>query len=162
MRTAVIRVNLDPGGDLASDQLAAAAEQLRASGLEVIAPDFAAMPASAREIELLLPGEDTEALSRWAAQRCAEALREVGALQAPGALGPAAGPATFLSRGTDEDALGVIGQFGVTGQVARSWAGEEEVVTVTIPADQARRAPESRLHTALEAALNCEVRIVFA
>jgi hypothetical protein len=32
----------------------------------------------------------------------------------------------------------------------------------TLPTADRRRVPESRLHTALEAALNCEVRIVFA
>lgn len=153
MRTAVIRVNLNPAGDLDNDRLSAVVDELRNSGLEVIAPDFAAVPAYAREIELLLPGEDTQALSQWAADRCAEVL---------GAPGPTAGPATFLSRGTDEDAIGVVRQFGITAEVERSWANGEEIVTVTIPRDQARRAPESRLHTALEAALNCEVRIVFS
>ena len=39
MRTAVIRVNLNPAGDLPSDRLAAAVGELRSSGLEVIAPD---------------------------------------------------------------------------------------------------------------------------
>jgi len=152
MRTAVIRVNLNPAGDLASDRLAAAVEELRSSGLEVIAPDFERVPAQAREIELLLPGEDTAALSAWAQNRCAEAL---------GDPGPVAGAATFLSRGTDEDVLGVVSAFGLTASVERSWNNDEEVVTVTIPRADARRTPESRLHTALEAALNAEVRIVY-
>jgi hypothetical protein len=153
MRTAVIRVNLDPAGALASDRLAAAVEELRCSGLEVIAPDFERVPAQAREIELLLPGDDATALSSWAQDRCAEAL---------GAPGPVAGAATFLSRGTDEDVLGVVGAFGLTASVERSWNSDEEIVTVTIPRADARRVPESRLHTALEAALNAEVRIVYA
>jgi hypothetical protein len=153
MRTAVIRVNLNPAGDLASERLAAAVEQLRGSGLEVIAPDFERVPAHAREIELLLPGEDTAALSSWAQDRCAAAL---------GAPGPVAGAATFLSRGTDEDALGVVSAFGLTAAVERAWAGGQEIVTVTIPRADARRVPESRLHTALEAALNAEVRITYA
>ena len=153
MRTAVIRVNLNPAGDLASDRLAAAVAELRGSGLEVIAPDFEQVPPQAREIELLLPGEDTAALSAWAQDRCAAAL---------GAPGPVAGTATFLSRGTDEDALGVIGAFGLTAAVERAWAGDAEIVTVTIARADARRVPESRLHTALEAALNAEVRIVYS
>jgi hypothetical protein len=153
MRTAVIRVNLNPAGDLASDRLAAAVEELRSGGLEVIAPDFDRVPPHAREIELLLPGEDTAALSAWARDRCAQAL---------GAPGPVAGAATFLSRGTDEDALGVVSAFGLTASVERAWDNDQEVVTVTIPRAEARRAPESRLHTALEAALNAEVRIVYA
>jgi hypothetical protein len=153
MRTAVIRVNLNPAGDLPSDRLAAAVEELRSSGLEVIAPDFEQVPAFAREIELLLPGEDTAALCSWAQDRCAEAL---------GAPGPVAGAATFISRGTDEDALGVVSAFGLTATVERAWTNDAEIVTVTIPRADARRAPESRLHTALEAALNAEVRIVYA
>jgi hypothetical protein len=153
VRTAVIRVNLNPAGDLATDRLAAAVEKLRGSGLEVIAPDFDRVPAQSREIELLLSGEDTAALSAWARDRCAEAL---------GGPGPVAGAATFLSRGTDEDVLGVVGAFGLTASVERTWNNDEEIVTVTIPRADARRAPESRLHTALEAALNVEVRIVYA
>jgi hypothetical protein len=153
MRTAVIRVNLNPAGDLPSDRLAAVVQELRSSGLEVIAPDFERVPAHAREIELLMPGQDTAALSAWAAGRCARAL---------GAPGPVAGAATFLSRGTDEDVLGVVSAFGLTASVERAWNNDQEVVTVTIPRADARRAPESRLHTALEAALNAEVRIVYA
>lgn len=152
MRTAVIRVNLNPAGDLASDRLAAVVAELRGDGLEVIAPDFGQFPAHAREIELLLPGDDTAALSSWAQDRCAEAL---------GAPGPVAGAATFLSRGTDEDVLGVVGAFGLTATVERAWINDQEIVTVTIARADARRAPESRLHTALEAALNAEVRIVY-
>jgi hypothetical protein len=153
MRTAVIRVNLNPAGDLPSDRLAAVVDELRSAGLEVIAPDFDRVPAHAREIELLLPGQDTAALSAWAQDRCTRAL---------GAPGPVAGAATFLSRGTDEDVLGVVSAFGLTASVDRAWNDDQEVVTVTIPRADARRAPESRLHTALEAALNAEVRIVYA
>jgi hypothetical protein len=157
MRTAVIRVNLNPAGDLENDRLSAVVAGLRSSGVEVIAPDFAKVPPQEREIELLLPGDDTDSLRAWAQDRCAELL---GSPASRGA-GPVAGTATFLSRGTDEDALGVVRGFGITASVERSWDNGEEIVTVTIPRDQARRAPESRLHTALEAALNCEVRIVF-
>ena len=156
MRTAVIRVNLNPAGDLENDRLSAVVAELRSSGLEVIAPDFGKVPPHAREIELLLPGDDADALRAWAQDRCAELL---GPDVSPG---PVAGAATFLSRGTDEDALGVVRAFGITATVERSFRDDEEIVTVTIPRDQARRAPESRLHTALEAALNCEVRIVIS
>jgi hypothetical protein len=156
MRTAVIRVNLNPAGDLENDLLSAVVAELRSSGLEVIAPDFGKVPPHAREIELLLPGDDADALRAWAQDRCAELL-------GPGASsGPVAGAATFLSRGTDEDALGVVRAFGITATVERSFRDDEEIVTVIIPRDQACRAPESRLHTALEAALNCEVHIVIS
>lgn len=75
---------------------------------------------------------------------------------------PVVAAVTFVSRGTDEDALGVIAAFGLDGHIERTEEGGEEVVVVTIPAEQRRRAPESRLHTALEAALNCEVRLRFS
>lgn len=153
MRTAVIRVNLNPAGDLGNDRLSAAVDALRDSGLEVLAPDFAALPPDAREIELLLPGDDGPALRAWAQQRCADAL---------GDAGPRAGAATFLSRGTDEDAAGVIAGFGIPAEVERTWENDEEIVTVTISGADSRRVPESRLHTALEAALNCEVRIIYS
>jgi hypothetical protein len=147
----VIRINLDPAGELAADRLAAAVAALRADGTEVIAPDFGRVPAHAREIELLIDGDDTQALRAWAEARCAEVL---------GGPGPVAGAATFLSRGTDEDALGVVRGFGISAVVDRHWENDEEIAVFTITRDDAARVPESRLHTALEAALNCEVRIV--
>jgi hypothetical protein len=153
MRTAVIRVNLDPAGDLAADRLAGAVAVLRTSGIEVIAPDFDRVPAYAREIELLIDGDDTGALRAWAEARCAEAL---------GAPGPVAGAATFLSRGTDEDALGVVRAFGISAELDRFWECDEEIAVFTITRADAAHVPESRLHTALEAALNCEVRIIIA
>lgn len=151
MRTAVIRVNIDPAGELPGDRLTGTVAALRASGIEVIAPDFGRVPAHAREIELLIDGDDPAALRDWAEVRCAEAL---------GAPGPVAGAATFLSRGTDEDALGVVHAFGISAELDRFWEDDEEIAVFTITPADAARVPESRLHTALEAALNCEVRIV--
>ncbi len=151
MRTAVIRVNLDPAGDLPAERLTGAVRLLRLSGIEVIAPDFGRVPAHAREIELLIDGDDPQALCAWAEARCAGAL---------GAPGPTAGAATFISRGTDEDALGVVRAFGISAELERRWEGDEEIAVFTITRADAARVPESRLHTALEAALNCEVRIV--
>lgn len=171
MRTAVIRVNLDPAGDLAADRLARAVQALRGSGIEVLAPDFGQVPAHAREIELLVEGDDPPALRAWAEARCAEAL-DSGALDsgapgsgalgsgARGAPGPRAGAATFLSRGTDEDALGVVRAFGISAGLDRFWEDDEEIAVFTITRDDATHVAESRLRTALEAALNCEVRIV--
>jgi hypothetical protein len=153
MRTAVIRVNLDPGGDLPEERLAAAVASLRLGGIEVIAPDFSRVPGCAREIELLIDGDDAPALQAWAQARCAEAL---------GAPGPVSGSATFLSRGTDEDALGVVRAFGIAAVIDRFFEGAEEVAVFTLTSADAARVAESRLHTALEAALNCEVRIVIA
>jgi hypothetical protein len=156
LRTAVIRVNLDPSGDLPADRLAGAVAALRAGGIEVIAPDFGRVPAQAREIELLLEGDDTAALRAWAEVRCADAL---GAPDQAAARGPVAGAATFLSRGTDDDALGVVRAFGISATLDRFWEGGEEIAVFTLTTADAARVAESRLHTALEAALNCEVRI---
>ncbi len=61
---------------------------------------------------------------------------------------------------TNEDARGILEGFGIGGQVSRTVDGDDELVTVTVAGPDLRRVPESRLHTALEAALNCEVRIV--
>lgn len=151
MRTAVIRVNLDPAGELPEGRLPGVVGVLRASGIEVLAPDFSRVPAHAREIELLVEGDDPGTLQAWAEARCAEAL---------GAPGPRAGAATFLSRGTDDDALGVVRAFGISAGLERFWADGEEVAVFTISAADAAHVAESRLRTALESALNCEVRIV--
>jgi hypothetical protein len=158
MRTAVIRVNLDPDGELGEDRLSRAVEALRTAGTEVLAPDFSRVPPHAREIELLVEGDDPVTLRSWAEARCAEAL---GA-EVPGAPGPRAGAATFLSRGTDEDALGVVGAFGISAELDRFWDEDEEIAVFTITREAASHVAESRLHTALEAALNCEVRIIVA
>lgn len=166
MRTAVIRVNLDPGGDLPEDRLSRAVEALRTGGTEVLAPDFSRVPPHAREIELLIEGDDTARLRSWAEALCAEALcTEALGAEAPGAEvlgapGPRAGAATFLSRGTDEDALGVVRAFGISAGLDRFWEEDEEVAVFTITREDASHVAESRLLTALEAALNCEVRII--
>ena len=74
MRTAVIRVNLDPDGVLGEDRLSRAVEALRTGGTEVLAPDFSRVPPHAREIELLVEGDDPATLRSWAEARCSEAL----------------------------------------------------------------------------------------
>ena len=168
MRTAVIRVNLDPGGELGEDRLSRAVEALRTGGTEVLAPDFSRVPPHAREIELLVEGDDPATLRSWAEALCAEALcpealcPEAQCAEVLGAPGPQAGAATFLSRGTDEDALGVVRAFGISAELDRFWEADEEVAVFTITRDDAAHVAESRLLTALEAALNCEVRIIIA
>jgi hypothetical protein len=158
MRTAVIRVNLDPGGELGEDRLSRAVEALRTGGTEVLAPDFSRVPPHAREIELLVEGDDPATLRSWAEALCAEAL----CAEVLGAQGPQAGAPTFLSRGTDEDALGVVRAFGISAELDRFWEADEEIAVFTITRDDAAHVAESRLLTALEAALNCEVRIIVA
>ena len=161
MRTAVIRVNLDPGGELGEDRLSRAVEALRTGGTEVLAPDFSRVPPHAREIELLVEGDDPATLRSWAEALCAEALcAEAQCTEVLGVPGPQAGAATFLSRGTDEDALGVVRAFGISAELDRFWEADEEIAVFTITRDDAAHVAESRLLTALEAALNCEVRII--
>ena len=67
---------------------------------------------------------------------------------------------TFVSRGTDDDAHGVLAGFGLTGEIDRA-PGDDgfDIVTVTLRKADLERIPESRIHTALEASLNCEVHI---
>jgi hypothetical protein len=54
----------------------------------------------------------------------------------------------------------VLAGFGLTGQIART-PGDDgvDIVDVTLREADLERIPESRVHTALEASLNCEVRI---
>jgi hypothetical protein len=67
---------------------------------------------------------------------------------------------TFVSRGTDDDAHGVLAGFGLTADIVRTPGGDGfDIVDVTLREADLERVPESRVHTALEASLNCEVRI---
>ncbi|MEV6164874.1 hypothetical protein AB0L71_23720 [Streptomyces sp. NPDC052052] len=149
MTVAVIRVTVDPEATLTSAEYEAGIRRLAGLGLEVIADSGERLAGRDREIEIIAGDLDS---GRTAAQYVDLCTSVFGA---PARLGVT----TFVSRGTDEDALGVLSRFGVRGDVAREITDEEERVTVTIPRGTFRRVPESRLHTALEAALNCEVRI---
>lgn len=154
MRTAVVRVHVDPAGSLTPEQLTAGMAALLgladAAEVELLENNIAEMPASRREIQLLMTGGDAEALKRDAVALCAKAF---GTTPAPGVL-------TYLSRGTDDDAYGVLAGFGVSGEICRS-PGDDgfDVVHVTLRKADLDRIPESRIHTALEASLNCEVHI---
>jgi hypothetical protein len=121
-----------------------------AKGIEVLENDLAAMPVSRREVEMLMAGSDPDELKRSAVALCAKAF----------GTQPDAGVLTYLSRGTDDDAHGVLAGFGVTGEIERLPGGEGfDVVNVTLRKADLERIPESRIHTALEASLNCEVHI---
>jgi hypothetical protein len=154
MRTAVVRVGVDRAGELAPAQLSDGMTRLResagAAGFEVVASDLAALPPQRREVELLIAGDDPAELERLAVELCAKAF---GTTPVPGVL-------TFISRGTDDDAYGVLAGFGLTGDIERV-AGDDgwDVVYVTLRKADLERVPESRVHTALEASLNCEVHI---
>jgi hypothetical protein len=154
MRTAVVRVGVDRTGELGPAQLRDGMARLRelaaAAGFDVVDNDLAGLPPQRREVELLKAGDDPVELERRAVELCANAF---GTTPTPGVL-------TFISRGTDDDAHGVLAGLGLTGDIERV-AGEEgwDVVHVTLRKADLERVPESRVHTALEASLNCEVRI---
>jgi hypothetical protein len=154
MRTAVVRVNVDPDSVHAPAQLregmAALLELIGEIGADVVENDLAAMPAGRREVELLIAGDDVGAAKQAAINLCAKVFGGT----------PVAGTVTFMSRGTDDDAHGVLSAFGLTGEITRT-PGDDgfDVVHVTLREADLDRVPESRIHTALEASLNCEVRI---
>ncbi|GAA3384985.1 hypothetical protein GCM10020369_16720 [Cryptosporangium minutisporangium] len=103
------------------------------------------------ELQFLMAGDDPAVLRDTAAAMCAKAF----------GVEPAAGAVTYLSRGTDDDALGVLAGFGLTGQVFRHLDDDGlDVVEVRLAKADLARIPESRIQTALEAALNAEVRLI--
>ena len=155
MRTAVVRVDVDPSGLLTAAQLDQGISTLLGladeGGAEVVQTEPAAMPAARREVQLLIVGSDADTVKQTALDLCAKAFGTT----------PVAGMVTYVSRGTDDDAHGVLAGFGLTGQVRRS-PGDDgfDVVYVTLRQADLERIPESRIHTALEASLNCEVHIL--
>jgi hypothetical protein len=154
MRTAVIRINADPGGTLSETEFETGVADVLAGvgklGMELVHPDLGSLPRSRRELQFLAAGADPAAVARSARDLCRRAF----------GTEPAEGTTTYLSRGTDEDALGVLLAFGVAGDLSRaSGADGWDVVTVRLTQADLRRVPESRIQTALEASLNCEVRI---
>ena len=154
MRTAVVRVGVDLTGELTPAQLTEGMARLResadAAGVEVVENNLAAMPPQRREVELLIAGDDAAELERMAVGLCANAF---GTTPVPGVL-------TFVSRGTEDDAHGVLAGLGLAGDIERV-AGDDgwDVIHVTLRKSDLERVPESRVHTALEASLNCEVHI---
>jgi hypothetical protein len=150
MRTAVVRVDVDPAGELTSEQLADGMTVLKqlaaAAGLAVLDVDLAAMPPRRRQVQLLIAEYEPD----FGVALCAKAF----------GTAPEIGVVTYVSRGTDDDAHGVLARFGITGEVAREPGSEGfDIVTVTLAEVDLERIPESRIHTALEASLNCEVHI---
>jgi hypothetical protein len=154
MRTAVVRVNIDPTGLLTPAQLSQGMTVLlglaHELGADVVDNNLAAMPAGRREAELLIAGEDVEAVKQHAIAVCAKAF----------GTSPVAGVVTYISRGTDDDAHGVLSAFGLTGEIVRL-PGDDgfDIVYVTLREADLEHIPESRVYTALEASLNCEVHI---
>jgi hypothetical protein len=146
VRTAVVHVDPDPRGTLSSHAIHEGVRALQRRGVAVH------RHVGDRELELLVDSTDPGDARRRTVTACAGAF----------GTAPSIGAVTFISRGTAEDALGVVAGFAVRAQVERVNENGEEIAVVTLAAADRRRVPESRLHTALEAALNCEVRLVFA
>ena len=154
----MVRVDVDPTARLEPARLREAMISLRAAaavaGADVVDVDLAALPPSRRQVEILIAGDDPDQLRGTALRLCDESFGALGAK-------PKVGVLTYVSRGTDDDAHGVLAGLGLHGEVdrrsdPRGW----DVVTVTLPRDAMARVPESRVQTALEASLNCEVYIV--
>ena len=154
MRTAVVRVNVDPASALTPAQLDEGMESLLRIvgevGAGVVDNNLATMPAGRREVEVLIAADDVDTAKQTGIDLCAKAFSTV----------PVPGVVTFVSRGTDDDAHGVLSAFGLTGEVTRM-PGDDgyDIVHVTLREEDLERIPESRVRTALEASLNCEVHI---
>jgi hypothetical protein len=150
----VVRIRVDPAGQLTAAQLTDGMGNLRdlatPAGIDVLENNLATMPAGRREVEMLMTGNEPEDLKVSAVALCAKAF---GTEPEPGVL-------TYISRGTDDDANGVLAGFGLTGDIERV-PGDDglDVIHVTLRKADLERIPESRIHTALEASLNCEVHI---
>jgi hypothetical protein len=154
MRTAVVRVTVDPSGVLTPTQLDQGMTTLLGladqAGVELVRTAVEATPTARREVQLLIVGSDADAVKQSALELCAKAFGTT----------PAAGVVTYVSRGTDDDAHGVLAGFGLTGEIRRCLGDDGlDVVYVTLREADLERIPESRIHTALEASLNCEVHI---
>ena len=119
-------------------------------GAGVVDNNLARMPAGRREAEVLIAAEDVDVAKQTAIDLCAKAF---GTIPMPGVV-------TFVSRGTDDDAHGVLSAFGLSGEIIRS-PGDDgyDIIYVTLREADLKHIPESRVHTALEASLNCEVHI---
>jgi hypothetical protein len=148
MRTAVVRVNVDPTGALTPAQLREGMAALLGLTGEVGADMV--HNGVGRDVEVLIAGNDVESAKKTAIELCVKAFSTT----------PVAGVVTFVSRGTDDDARGVLSAFGLTGEIVRE-PGDDgyDIIHVTLREDDLERVPESRIHTALEASLNCEVHI---
>jgi len=154
VRTAVVRVNVDPAGALTVAQLDEGMTALlglaRDTGADVVDNNLAQLPVGRREVEVLIAGDDVDMLRSVGIDLCRRAF---GTEPVPGVV-------TYISRGTDDDAHGVLSALGLTGEVVRT-PGDDgfDIVYVTLREADLTGIPESRIHTALEASLNAEVHI---
>src|SRR3954468_18973964 len=144
MRTAVVRVDVDPSGRLEPAQLTEGMTTLSglvdALGADMVDADLAALPPGRRQVEVLLEGDDPDELTRTAVELCVKAFGVFGAT-------PAAGGLTYVRRSNDDDAHGVLSGLGLSGEIERT-AGDDgwDVITVTLRKVDLERVPESRVH----------------
>ncbi|MCV7086377.1 hypothetical protein [Mycolicibacter hiberniae] len=153
MRTAVVRLDVDPAGKLTTEQVTTGMARLRElagqAGVDVVDADVAAMPVGRRHVRLLITGSESD-------------VRELGMRLCASAFNTTAEPGvvTYLSRGTDDDVHGVLAGLGLAGEIVRVPGPDGlDVVHVTVAEPGLQRVGESRVHTALEASLNCEVHL---
>lgn len=154
MRTAVIRIDVDPAGELPAAGLADGMFALRRAAAtvaaEVVDRNGSGGIEGRREITLLIDTDDADLAVQELTAICASSF----------GTDPTAGAVTYISRGTDDDARGVLAGFGLSGDITRSVDADGfDVVGVTLRDSDLERVPESRIHTAIEASLNCEVVI---
>ncbi len=149
----MVRLDVDPAGKLVPEHLMSGMATLRElagqAGVDVVDADIAAMPVGRRHVRLLITGAERDVID-IGVRLCAKAF---GTAPTPGVV-------TYLSRGTDDDVHGVLAGLGLSGEIARA-AGPDglDIVHVTLAESDLQRVGESRIHTALEASLNCEVHI---
>lgn len=154
MRRAVVHVNLDPGGVLSTGQLRRAVAALREEGLEIIATELEKLPPTNREVELLCDGDEIDELRQRAESACAAALASSNRTVKPRVLA-----VSFISRGSYEDASGIVRAFRLESHVDEIRFVADDVAVLVVSGEALRSSLLGKLHTALEAALNREVRI---
>lgn len=152
-----MHVNLDPTGHESVAALLRAVEVLHDDGFEVLAADLDKYPSTRREIELIRGGDEPGEEARAAEAACAAALSQAGSTARPRAVA-----VSFLSSGTEEDARGVIRAFGLAEGLRAITFEDENVAVFVLEREVLRRTAPAKLQTALEAALNREVRFVEA
>ncbi|OMC13019.1 hypothetical protein A5735_13015 [Mycolicibacter heraklionensis] len=146
----MVRLDVDPSGQLTPERLTQGMATLRnladQAGVEVVDADIVV---GRRHVRLLISGAEQDVID-LGVRLCAKAFDTM----------PAPGVVTYLSRGTDDDVHGVLAGLGLSGEIART-AGPDglDIVHVTLAEPDLQRVGESRIHTALEASLNCEVHI---
>jgi hypothetical protein len=150
MRTGIVRVRSALADAQPEAEFGQRCAALAERGYQLLPAPLRPAGPALREVAFVLEGDDADALGRLAVAVAREVLADDARVTS----------VTFLSRGTDDDLRGVARGLGVRVEISRTVEDGEEVIVVGVPAADLRRVPESRLHTALEAASNAEVRIV--